>query len=280
MKYKVGSRGSKLALAQTNMVIGKLVEAYPEDSYEIEIIKTSGDKNTAVAIERIGAKGAFVDEIEKALIEGRIDLAVHSMKDMPVEQDERLAFAQAFKREDPRDVLICREAKSLDTLPYGAIIATGSKRRAFQLLRIRPDIEIVDIRGNVDTRLRKLQEPMADGRYMDGIILAAAGLKRLHLEEYITQYFTPQQMIPSPCQGILAVELCRDNMTLLSKINRLSDDESQKAAMAEREFLKKTGGNCHLPIGAYLDTGENIFYSLFGNEDGSMLDIKCEQYKK
>ena len=268
-----------LAIAQTNIVITKMKELYPEDTFEIEIIKTTGDKNPNVAIDKLGARGAFTDEIEKNLLEGRIDLAVHSMKDMPVEIDERLVFSKALKREDPRDVLICREARGLNELKKGAIIATCSKRRAFQLLKLRPDIEIVDIRGNIDTRLRKLNEPMADGRYMDGIILAAAGLHRLQLKDRITQYFSVWEVVPSPCQGILAVELRADNKKLLDKLNRLSDEDTQRAAEAEREFLRKTGGNCHLPIGAYLDTDNQILHSLFGNEDGSFLDIKRERYE-
>lgn len=279
MKYKIGTRGSALAVAQTNIVIGKLKEAYPEDAFEIEIIKTTGDKNTGVSVGQLGSKGAFVDEIEKALIENKIHLAVHSMKDMPVKMDERLILSKAFKREDPRDVLICREATSLEDLKEGAIIATCSKRRAFQLKKLRPDIEIVDIRGNIDTRLRKLYEPMKDGRRMDGLILAAAGLHRLHLNDKITQYFSPEEMIPSPCQGILAIELRADNTELLDKLDILSDPDTQRAAMAERRFLEQTGASCHLPIGAYLDTDHNMFYSLFGNEDGSFLDINSEKYE-
>lgn len=279
MKYKVGTRGSKLALAQTNIVIDQLKERYPEDDFEIVIIRTTGDRNINTAIDTIGSKGVFVDEIEKALLEGKIHLAVHSMKDMPAELECGLIFSKAVKRADARDVLISREAKTLDELKEGAIIGTGSKRRAFQLKRIRPDIEIVDIRGNIDTRIKKLQEPMPDGRYMDGLILAAAGLHRLKLEDKITQYFSPQEMIPAPCQGVLAIEMTEGNEELLQKIDAISDDDTQRAVTAERNFLKKTGGDCHLPIGAYLDTNSNIFYSLFGNEDGSILEIKSEKYE-
>lgn len=279
MEYRVGTRGSKLALRQTNIVIERLKELFPEDDFQIEIITTLGDKNTSVSIDSLGGRGVFVDEIEKALLENTIQFAVHSMKDMPVEINEGLVFAKAMKREDPRDVLICREAQGLDDLPYKAIIATCSKRRAFQLLKLRPDIEIVDIRGNIDTRLRKLYEPMSDGRYMDGLILAAAGVNRLNLQDKISYYFNVEDMVPSPCQGILAIELRTDNTELLNKLNSISDEDTQRAAEAEREFLRKTGGSCHLPIGAYLDTDKNIFYSLFGNEDGSILDIKREKYE-
>lgn len=279
MEYRVGSRGSKLALKQTEIVTERLRELFPEDDFSVEIIATTGDKNTDIAIDMLGGRGVFVDEIEKALLENRIQLAVHSMKDMQVEIDDRLVLTNAMKREDPRDVLICREARGLKDLRYGAVIATCSKRRAFQLLKIRPDVEIVDIRGNIDTRIRKLNELMADGRYMDGLILAAAGVNRLNLQDKISYYFSVEEMVPSPCQGILAVELRADNKELLDKINRLSDEDTQRAAEAERDFLRKTGGNCHLPVGAYLDTDNNIFYSLFGNEDGSFLDIKREEYE-
>ena len=279
MNYKVGTRGSKLALAQTNIVIEKLKKRYPMDTFEVEIIKTTGDKNQALSIEELGGRGVFVDEIEDALLCNRIQFAVHSMKDMPADLKEGLIFAKALKREDPRDVLILREETSLEALRQGAIIGSCSKRRTFQLKRLRPDLEFVDIRGNIDTRLRKLHEPLEDGRLMDGIILAAAGLNRLGMKNKITQYLSVEEMIPSPCQGILAVELREDDKVLYEKFSAISDDETQRAAVAERSFLKRCGGSCHKPVGAYLDTEKNIFYSIFGNEDGSMLDIKREKYE-
>ena len=279
MNYKVGTRGSKLALVQTNLVIDQLKKTFPEDNFEPVIIKTLGDKRLEAPIDQLGGRGVFVDEIEAALLEDRIQMAVHSMKDMPVELRQGLIMAEPPKREDPRDVLICREADSLTSLREGAIIATCSKRRAFQLRKLRPDLEFVDIRGNIDTRLRKLSEPMADGRYMDGIVLAAAGLHRLGRQDEITQYFTIEEMIPSPCQGILAVELRESDRGLYEKLSAVSDAATIKAAEAERSFLKSVGGSCHLPIGAYLDTDNNILHTLFGNEDGSLMDIKREKYE-
>lgn len=280
MKYKVGTRGSKLAIAQTEVVINKLSKAYKEDEFEIVVIKTTGDKVSDKPLDKIGTKGLFTDEIERALLADEIQLAVHSMKDMPSEVREGLIFAKAWKREDPRDVLILREAKSYKELKQGALIATGSKRREFMMKRLRPDVEVVGIRGNIDTRLRKLREPLPDGRMIDGIILAAAGLKRLNLQDEITEYLPAELMIPAPCQGTLAIELRADATELLEKVNAFYDEDTELATEVEREFLISTGGNCHLPIGAYLDTEENIFYSIFGNEDGSILDIKKENYDR
>lgn len=277
MNYKVGTRSSKLAMRQTKEVIDRLKEVYPEDSFEIVTLQTTGDKKRDVALEQIGTKGLFVDEIEKALLGDDIQLAVHSMKDMPEDLAPGLVFAKAWKREDPRDVLILREATSLEELPRGALIATGSKRREFQLKRLRPDLRVVGIRGNIDTRIRKLQEPLADGTYLDGIVLAAAGLHRLGLEEKITQYLDVEDMIPAPAQGILALEVRGENQELLDKLNALSDEKTQRAAQMEREFLKSTGGNCRLPIGAYLEPETNRFYTLFGNEDGSVLNRRVTE---
>ena len=275
MVYKIGTRGSALAIAQTKSVVEALKQQFPEDEYEIVVIKTTGDKNQTVALDQIGAKGIFTDEIEKALLNDEIQMAVHSMKDMPSEETEGLIFADAWKREDPRDVLILRDADSLNSLPKGAVIATGSKRREVQLKRLRPDIKTVGIRGNIDTRIRKLFDP---SRGLDGIVLAAAGLHRLGLQDKITSYFSVEDMIPAPCQGTLAIQLREDNRELLEKVNSLSDADTKKATEAERAFLASTGGNCHLPIGAYLDTETNVFYSIFGNEEGTKLDIKKQDY--
>ena len=169
MKYIIGSRGSRLALIQTKYVQEKLAKAYPEHSFEIEVIKTKGDKIQNKPLDKIGGKGLFVKEIEEKIISGEIHMGVHSMKDMPSTPAKGLVFTKSWKREDPRDVLILRTASNLSDLRKGAVIGTGSKRRAFQLLKQRPDLKIVNIRGNVDTRLRKMEE-----QELDGIILAAA----------------------------------------------------------------------------------------------------------
>ncbi|MBR5637514.1 MAG: hydroxymethylbilane synthase [Pseudobutyrivibrio sp.] len=273
MLIKVGTRGSKLALAQTNYVVEKLKKAVPENEYEIEIIKTKGDLDLSRPLDAIGSKGLFVDEIEDALLDGRIQLAVHSMKDMPDAPKKGLVFADAWTREDARDVLILRKASSLEELPEGAKIATGSKRRSYQLLKKRPDIKISPIRGNIDSRLRKLYEENPCEEPLDGIILAAAGLNRLGLTPDNMQYFSVEDMIPAPAQGRLAIEVAEANTELLNIVNALSDEGSRQITFLERGFLKAIGGDCHLPVGAYASKTENGFSlrALFGNEDGSKL---------
>ena len=209
MKYIIGSRGSRLALIQTKYVQEKLAKAYPEHTFEIQIIKTKGDKIQNKPLDKIGGKGLFVKEIEEKIISGEIHMGVHSMKDMPSTPAKGLVFTKVWKREDPRDVLILRTAKHLSELREDAVIATGSKRRAFQLLKLRPDLQIINIRGNVDTRLRKMEE-----QQLDGIVLAAAGLKRLGMEDVITQYLAPEDMISAPAQGALALEVREDQKEL------------------------------------------------------------------
>lgn len=272
MHIKVGSRGSKLALAQTQMVIDALNEQYPDYIFEIVVIKTTGDKEQTKALDAIGNKGLFTDEIENALRLGEIDFAIHSMKDMPTEDSLEFVCTAIMKREDPRDVLILREAKSLDELNTGAIIGTGSKRREFQLKMLRPDIETVVIRGNIDTRIAKLYKPMADGRYMDGIILAAAGLKRLGYEDKIDQYFGIEEMIPAPAQGIIAIQIVAGNKKVIDMIECLIDKDTMIAADLERKYLSYLNSDCHKPVGAYLKNsgnGEYKLYGIFGNDDGS-----------
>lgn len=266
MNYKIGSRGSKLALIQTEYVKKQMEERFPEDSFEIVIIRTKGDKVQDKPMDQIGGSGLFVKEIERALMAGEIDLAVHSMKDTPCELPEGLCFVPPWKREDPRDVLILREYKSLEELPQKAVIATGSKRRALQLLKVRKDLQIVDIRGNVDTRIKKMQE-----QKLDGLVLAAAGLHRLEKQECITQYFDPKEMIPAPTQGTLAIELKKENQTLLHKLSTFSDQKTTLEAEAEREFLKEMGADCHLPVGAFAQVefkdGKNV------NEDLTLMAL-------
>lgn len=267
MHYVIGTRGSKLALVQTEYVKKRLEKAYPQDTFEMKVIRTTGDKNQTQSLESIGTKGIFTDEIEKQLLNGEIALAVHSMKDMPSEIHGKLTFAKSWTREDPRDVLILKDVEKLDQLPCGAVIGTGSKRRAYQLKKLRPDIVVVDIRGNVDTRIKKLMDP---NEGLDGIVLAAAGMKRLGREKEISQYFSPEEMIPAPAQGILAIETRKDNRELLDKLNFLADEEINYATELERKFLKFIGGDCHYPIGAFYDLQET-FYVLFGHPDGSKI---------
>ncbi len=270
MQYKVGTRGSALALAQTGMVIRQLEEAYPEHSFEAVVIKTAGDKNQTDTLRNIGGKGLFVSEIEEAMLEGKIDMAVHSMKDMPALPADGLCFCKSWKRADPRDVLILREPGSLDTLPHGAIIGTGSLRRSLQLKMLRPDLEFVPIRGNIDTRIRKLHEALPDGRELSGVVLAAAGLSRLGLSPENMLFLDTDVMLPAPAQGTLALELRADDETLLTMLNRLSDEDTDAGTQAERAFLRLIDGGCHLPTGAFCERTDNGWKlsALFGGEDG------------
>ena len=215
MRYRVGTRGSKLALAQTKQVIEKLKSAFPEDEFDVVIIKTTGDMDQKSRLDQIGSKGIFVKEIEEQILSGRIDIGVHSMKDMPAVPAVGRCVSSPWKREDSRDVLILREKASLEQLSPGAVIGTGSKRREFQLKKLRNDIQVVDIRGNVDTRLRKMEE-----QKLDGIILAAAGMHRLGMQDKITHYFEPEEIIPAPAQGVLALEVRDDAKELLFMLER------------------------------------------------------------
>lgn len=280
MNYFVGTRGSKLALVQTNLVIERLKSAYPEEEFEAVIIKTTGDIEKNRQLDQIGSKGIFVKEIEEELLEGKIHMAVHSLKDMPDEPAKGLTFSKAWTREDSRDVLVLRDVKSLDELPEGAVIGTGSKRRKFQLLKIRPDLRVVGIRGNIDTRLRKLynkeivcDDNYKDGLVLDGIVIAAAGIKRIGRETEITQYLSVDDMIPAPAQGTLALEVRADNDELIKKLDALSDEKTDICISAERGFLKMIGGNCHTPVAAYCDfeDGKLKLRAMYGREDGSAI---------
>ena len=266
MHYKIGTRRSKLALTQAEYVRERLQRACPEDTFSLEVITTTGDRNQIQALDAIGSKGVFTLEIEEKLLSGEIALAVHSMKDMPDTPAEGLCFSKAWKREDPRDALILKHAGSFRELPQGAVLATGSKRRAFQLQRLRPDIQIVGIRGNVDTRIRKMQE---DPR-IDGLVLAAAGLKRLGREAEITEYLSPEKVIPAPAQGVLAIELRIDNEEMRFRTDALADAETDMAVQLERGFLKAMGGDCHLPVGAYYAPEQGL-YTLYGSAEGDKL---------
>lgn len=267
MKYVIGTRGSELALAQANYVRGRLAETYTEDEFEIRIIKTTGDLMLDKPLHEIGDKGVFVREIEEQLLSGKIQIGVHSMKDMPAFPANGLLFTKAWKREDPRDVLVLREKKSLEELPEGAVIGTGSRRREIQLKKLRPDIDVVGIRGNVQTRIRKMEE-----QKLDGIVLAAAGLHRLGMKEKITCYLEPEEMIPAPAQGILALEIREGGERLLEMLDALCDTDTVREAEAERGFLQEIGGSCHIPVGAVCRKDKEAGFRLdvmFGNKSGT-----------
>lgn len=257
MKIRIGTRGSRLALAQAEWVCEQLKKNYPQDEFELQVIRTKGDRIQDRPLTQIGGKGVFVRDIEKRLLQEEIDLAVHSMKDMPVNPAEGLAFAKTWKREDARDVLVLREADSLAHLPERAVIGTGSLRRKIQLQKLRPDIQVVDIRGNVDTRIRKMKEDK-----LDGIVLAAAGLHRLGMGNIITEYMDTAEMVPAPAQGALAIEIREFDGELREKLERLADSESHVTARVEREFLRLSGGDCHMSVGAFCEKERDGTFTL------------------
>ncbi len=239
---RIGSRGSALALAQAGWVKRTLEQAGV--SVEIIVIKTSGDRFVDRTIQFLGGKGVFTKEIEDALLGSEIDLAVHSMKDLPTELPEGLAIAAVPEREDPRDVVVSRGNVRLEHLPKGASVATGSLRRKAQILNYRSDLSLVPIRGNVDTRLRKL-----DTERLDAIVLAAAGLKRLGRQDRISEYLSPDICLSAVAQGALAIETRADEPSRQA-VAFMNHDSSFLEVAAERAFLRKLGGGCHVPVAA------------------------------
>lgn len=273
MMIKVGSRGSNLALTQTKWVMEQIKKSHPDMEWELTIIKTTGDRIQDVSLDKLGEKGIFVKEIEEALLQKRIDLAVHSMKDMPGLVTPGLRFSAVPEREDPRDGLVLNYGrKSLDELPNGARVATGSKRRGAQLLKIRQDLQIESIRGNVETRIRKMKE---NGQ--DGLILAMAGIKRLGLLETMEECVMPldvDQVVPSPAQGILGLQIREEDYVMDELLQCLEDPVARVQMEAERAFLVETNGGCHMPMGAYCRVvGDRIdLIGVFGNEECTYLN--------
>ena len=275
MKLVVGTRGCNLALVQTNWVVEQLKKNNPDIEFEIKIIKTKGDLIKDLPLDKIGDKGLFVKEIEKSLLDKEIDMAVHSMKDMPSYLPEGLKFAHSPRREDPRDALIFREGyKTLEDLPQGAKIGTGSKRRKYQLLKHRPDLEIVPIRGNIETRIKKIET-----ENLDGVVLAASGLRRAGLEEKIDYYIPTDIMLPAPAQGILALEIREDDKETEKIIDSIKDNITKVQIDAERGFLIGVNGSCHIPMGAYCEVdGEKITLTgLYGDGDGKKIVIQSKE---
>lgn len=244
---RIGSRGSQLALWQANH-IRKLLEARGH-RVGIEVIKTTGDKITDVALAQVGTKGMFTKEIEEALAENRVDLAVHSLKDLPTEISAGFEIAAITAREDPRDAFCSRKYSSVDELPTGARVGTSSLRRQAQLKAMRPDLDIHPLRGNVDTRLRKLEA----GEY-DAVILAAAGLSRLGKEECVRQVLSAGLMCPAAGQGALAIEIRKGDSLVRSEIAFTDDALTRAVTTCERALLNRLGGGCQVPIGAFAET--------------------------
>lgn len=245
-RLKVGTRGSKLAIAQTRLVLKKLRELIPDIIFEIKIIKTTGDKLQKQDFFPLEGKGIFVKEIEEALLRNEIDIAVHSLKDLPTELPDELKIAAILPRDSPEDVIISKQNRFFSELPIGAKIGTSSLRRKVQILKVRPDLKVIPIRGNVTTRIQKLYNTD-----LDAIVVARAGLERLGLQHLITEIFSPEVVIPAVGQGVIAIESRKDNDFANEVLEGLNDIETEFAVRAERAFLKELGGGCSNPLAAY-----------------------------
>ena len=265
-RLRIGSRGSQLALWQADHVSALLRERGHE--VELEIIKTTGDKITDVALAKVGTKGMFTKEIEEALAAGQVDLAVHSLKDLPTEVPSGFEIAAITKRENPQDVFCSRKYASIAELPHGARVGTSSLRRQAQLKALRPDIEIHSLRGNVDTRLRKLEA----GEF-DAVILAAAGLNRLGKTELIRQVIPTDVMCPAAGQGALAIEIRAGDSTTRQCVVFLDDAAARATTTCERALLNKLGGGCQVPIGALAEVrGQGLrLDAIVADPDGSQV---------
>ena len=263
---RIGSRGSQLALWQANH-ISALLRARGHQ-VEIQIIHTTGDKITDVALAKVGTKGMFTKEIEEALAAGRVDLAVHSLKDLPTELPKGFEIAAITERQDPRDAFCSRHYLKIEDLPQGACVGTSSLRRQAQLKAIRPDLNIHPLRGNVDTRLRKLEQ----GEY-DAVILASAGLKRLGKTELIQQIIPAEIMCPAAGQGALGIEIRQGDAAMRELLAFLNDPNARASTTCERALLNRLGGGCQVPIGAFAEmkNGKLHLESIVADPDGTRL---------
>lgn len=271
-KLTIASRESRLAMWQANHI----KDILEQNGFEVDIIgmTTEGDRRLDVTLNEIGGKGLFIKELEQALLDGRADLAVHSMKDVPMEMGEDFRIVAITEREDVRDAFVSNNFDNLESLPEGARVGTSSLRRQAQILKKFPKLNILPLRGNLDTRLRKLD----DNEY-DAIILAAAGLKRLGLEDRIRSFIDPNIIITSPGQGALGIEILRNRNDLVESLGALTHIETTVSVMAERAFSRRLGGSCRLPIAAYATTSSNQMFSMnvmLSMPDGTkMITAKC-----
>ncbi len=265
---KIGTRGSKLALWQAEWVKARIEERFPSCCAELVVIKTRGDKILDAPLAKIGGKGLFVKEIEEALMDGRIDLAVHSMKDMPADIPEGLCIGAVPVRETPNDAIVSRNEIPFSKLPEGARVGTSSLRRSSQLLNARPDISIAPLRGNIDTRLRKLET-----ENLDAVILAAAGLTRLGMGDRITEELDPGILLPAVAQGALCIETRENDARIAQIVETIDHDDSRTSVTAERAFLKRLEGGCQVPMAALARVrGRTIFMEgLVADIDGTRI---------
>lgn len=281
-RLRIGTRGSKLALAQTDMVIAALARVHGWDPAEtaarteIVVIKTTGDKVQDRSLADIGGKGLFAKEIEEALIEGTIDCAVHSLKDLPAVMPKGLTLACHLEREDPRDVFVSRTVKTLGELPQNAVVGTSSVRRSAMLLNLRTDLKLIEFRGNVDTRLRKLDEGQAQAT-----VLALAGLKRLHLEAHATHVFSNDEMLPAVAQGAVGVELRTNDGKTRDLLAHANHRDTDLAVTFERAFQAALGGSCRTPIAGlatWLGPHTITFKGSVLSRDGrTRHDVECNE---
>jgi hydroxymethylbilane synthase len=275
-KIKIGTRGSKLALWQANWVKERIENNFKDIECEIISIKTTGDKFFDMRLFEQSDKGFFTKEIEEALIKQEIDIAVHSLKDLPTEIPPELEIGAVTKREIPNDILISKKKKTLKDLPIGAKIGTSSLRRKCQLLNFRDDLTIIDLRGNLDTRIRKLN--MTD---LDGIVIAYAGVKRLGFEDLISEIISFEIMLPAIGQGALGIEIRKGDKEIYDIVKNLNHKESFQAISAERSFLRRIHGGCRIPIGAYAYINNNTLTleGMISNLDGTKIIRKKIQGK-
>ncbi len=265
---KVGSRDSILAMWQTKFVVDELKKVTDQYEFEIISLKTKGDKILDVALAKIGDKGLFTKELEVGLLEGEIDFAVHSMKDMPTALPEGLQISSMLKRHNPADAFVSDKYNSFMELPQGAKVGTSSLRRRAQLLNARPDLDIHDLRGNVQTRLRKMRE-----ENFDGIILAAAGLERLEMFDEIKEELSYDICLPAVSQGVIGVETRENDEEIIALVQLVNDKQAEICVKAERALLKSLEGGCQIPIGAYAELNEDtvVLEGMVGSLDGKTI---------
>ena len=271
-KIRVGTRGSLLARTQTGMVVNSLREANPEIEFELVIVKTTGDKDQNTSLAQFGFQGVFIKELEEALFNKEIDLAVHSLKDVPHAIPSIMQIASYIKREDVRDVLISKDNAKLEELPLGAVVGTGSPRRQLQLRKIRPDFVFKELRGNIDSRIKKVES----GEY-DAVILAAAGLHRISYHDRISHYIEIDQMVPAIAQGIIAIETRRSDQRSIQIAQSIQDANALVEASAERTWMVRIGGGCKAPMAALAQVqGDQLKFEAILGDLGSdkMISVK------
>ncbi|MCX8007897.1 MAG: hydroxymethylbilane synthase, partial [Coriobacteriia bacterium] len=263
----IGTRGSKLALWQAEHIKG-MVEEITGLPVRLKVIKTTGDKILDVPLAKVGGKGLFTKELEVALMAGEVDMCVHSMKDVPTELPEGLCIAAMPERVDPRDVIVSGKGYTLDALPRGARVGTSSLRRVAQVRHLRPDVQIVDVRGNLDTRMRKAEEGL-----VDAVILAAAGITRMGWADRITHFVEPEQMISAVGQGAIGVEIREDDEQMRHVIERIGHPETMECVTAERVVMRRLEGGCQVPIGAYarIEGRTMVMDAMVGSLDGATI---------